>query len=104
MARAGAWSGHNRILAAAEVPYVHTKTLHFTLPVGPFLHVAIVENQASGGGSLALIHGTAQFLISIVAILLSGIVFSLDVWRPPRVSDFHSILHPRARKGSIYLA
>jgi 1,3-beta-glucan synthase len=44
------------------------------LTAGPTFYIAIVENQPSGSGSLALILGFAQFFISIGANLLFGIM------------------------------
>ena len=40
------------------------------LTAGPTVYIAIVENQGSGSGSLALLLGIAQFFISIGATLL----------------------------------
>jgi 1,3-beta-glucan synthase len=49
-----------------------TRRLLFLLVIlgltgGPTFYIAIVENQAGGGGSLALILGIAQFFISVIA-------------------------------------
>ena len=72
----------------AEFSYIPTtwnNTSHITcqllfllvtlaLTAGPTVYIAIVENQGSGSGSVALILGIAQFFISISATLLFGIM------------------------------
>ncbi|KAH9038124.1 hypothetical protein EDB85DRAFT_2142125 [Lactarius pseudohatsudake] len=65
------------------------------LTAGPTFYIAIVENQADGGGSFALILGITHFFISVVATLLFGIMLRSDVWQPRRWQI------PQARLGSV---
>ena len=77
----------------AEFPYIPTThrllflLVTLALMGGPTFYIAIVGNQAGGGGSLALILGIAQFFISIVATLImpSGRMFSEWVVSKPHL-------------------
>ena len=113
----------------AEFSYIPTtwnNTSHLTrrllflfvtlgLTAGPTFYIAIVENQSSGGGSLALILGIAQFFISIVATLLFGIMPSGRMFGDRVASKSrkylasqtftasYPVLHSQARLGSVFL-
>ena len=113
----------------AEFSYIPTtwnNTSHLTrrllfllvtlaLTAGPTFYIAIVENQPSGGGSLALILGIAQFFISIIATLLFGIMPSGRMFgdrvagksrkylASQTFTASYPVLHSQARLGSIFL-
>jgi 1,3-beta-glucan synthase len=113
----------------AEFSYIPTtwnNTSHLTrrllfllvtlaLTAGPTFYIAIVENQASGGGSLALILGIAQFFISIVATLLFGIMPSGRMFgdrvagksrkylASQTFTASYPVLDSQARLGSVFL-
>jgi 1,3-beta-glucan synthase len=113
----------------AEFSYIPTtwnNTSHLTrrllfllvtlgLTAGPTFYIAIVENGPSGGGSLALILGIAQFFISITATLLFGIMPSGRMFGDRVASKSrkylasqtftasYPVLHSQARLGSVFL-
>jgi 1,3-beta-glucan synthase len=65
---------------------------------GPTFYIAIVENQAGSGGSLALILGIAQFFISIVATLLFGIMPSSRMFGNQIASKSRKYLASQSRQ------
>ncbi|KAH8978530.1 1,3-beta-D-glucan synthase catalytic subunit [Lactarius hatsudake] len=111
-----------RLVEFSYIPTTWNNTSHLrrllfllvtlALTAGPTFYIAIVENQADGGRSLALILNIAQYFISEVATLLFGIMPSGQIFGDRVAGKYlasqtftasYPLLHSQVRLGSVFL-